>query len=562
MPDPITDIADPKIQGELDGLRLLVEETTGNVIAFVRYERVTEREAGIRYLKEQFSVPVVERVLSEERKNPLALLDNLPDERCCVQLYDLEAALPEVTGYLNVNREAYADVPHALVFWVGEHGLREVATNAPDFWAWRSGVFDVWSDEADLSQSMSQVALADDVQFTDRGDLERRADLYEGLIQEYGGADEEYVARLRLKLSAVFYWLRRFELAEEEVRRVKEYAEQGNKEEIAARAYNQIGKLATGRRDFDEANGWYRKAMEIWERLENEGGKATVQFNLGVVAHERQALEEAEKRYRKAMEIWEHLGEEHSQAATYHNLGMLAQERGDLEEAEEWYQRAMGIEKNLASELGTAETYHQLGVVAKEQRNFEEAEEWYRKSVEISGRLGEDRMAANTYHNLGVVAQERGEFEAAEQWYCESLELSEQLDDRRLVAETYHGLGVNARSRREFEEAKQWYQKSGQLRERLGDEGGAAWTYLKLGHLAREQENLREAGHWYLKTVLGFHSANEEEGLRIAVIDFVSVFDKAASNIQEDLRQQWIDAGLPENELDDLLDQARAAKSG
>jgi hypothetical protein len=135
MPDPTTDVVAPDARSELDGLRLLVEETDGSVIMFVRYRTVAEREAGVRYLKEQLSVPVEERVLSEERQNPLALLENLPDERRCVQFYDLEAALPEVTGYLNVNREAYAEVPYALVFWAGEHGLREVATNAPDFWA-------------------------------------------------------------------------------------------------------------------------------------------------------------------------------------------------------------------------------------------------------------------------------------------------------------------------------------------------------------------------------------------------------------------------------------------
>jgi len=207
-------------------LCLLVEETEGTVIAFVHYRRVTEREAGVRYLKEQLALPVEERLLSEERQNPLALLDNLPDERRCVQLYDLEAALPEVTGYLNVNREAYAEVPHALVFWVGEHGLREVATNAPDFWAWRSGVFDVRSNEPDLSQSLSQVALADDVQFTNRADLERRAELYEGLIEEHEGEDEEYVAQLRTKLFAILYRLRRLERAEEQAQKACEYAEQ------------------------------------------------------------------------------------------------------------------------------------------------------------------------------------------------------------------------------------------------------------------------------------------------------------------------------------------------
>jgi tetratricopeptide (TPR) repeat protein len=293
MPDSIADIAEPKVQGELDGLRLLVEETEGNVIAFVRYERVTEREAGIRYLKEHLSIPVVERVLSGQRQNPLALLDNLPEERCCVQLYDLEAALPEIAGYLNVNREAYADVPHALVFWVGEHGLREIAQNAPDFWAWRSGVFDVRSEGVDLTRSISQVALAGDVQFTNRGDLERRAQLYEGLIGEYEGEDEEYVARLRLKHSAVLYWLRRLERAHGEALRAKEYAEREGDEKTAGQAYHQLGIIAQERWDFEEAKTWHEKAVEIFERQGDQHEAAHTYGQMGILAAQQDDFVEA-----------------------------------------------------------------------------------------------------------------------------------------------------------------------------------------------------------------------------------------------------------------------------
>lgn len=295
------DYIDASVRGELDTLRLLVEETDGNVIAFVRYRRVTEREAGVRYLKEQLSLPVEERVLSEERQNPITLLDNLPDERRCVQFYDLEAALPEVTGYLNVNREAYAEVPHALVFWVGEHGLREVATNAPDFWAWRSGVFDVRSEGADLSQSVSQVALADDVQFTDRGDLERRAELYEGLIQEYEEEDEEYVIRLRLKLSSVSHMLRDLERAEQEAREAMTHAEREGKKEIAAHAYHNLGMVALERRDLEAAEEWYRKSVEIEERLGDEHGAATTYGELGQLAREREDFQEAGRWFLRAV---------------------------------------------------------------------------------------------------------------------------------------------------------------------------------------------------------------------------------------------------------------------
>jgi tetratricopeptide (TPR) repeat protein len=473
-----TDYIDSAVRGELDTLRLLVEETDGNVIAFVRYRRVTEREAGVRYLKEQLSLPVEERVLSEERQNPIALLDNLPDERRCLQFYDLEAALPEVTGYLNVNREAYADVPHALVFWVGEHGLREVATNAPDFWAWRSGVFDVRSERDDLSQSMSQVALADDVQFTDRGDLERRAELYEGLIEEYEGEDEKYTAQLRLKLSSISLMLRNLERAEEEARRAMVYGEQETEDEITAHARHNLGMVAQKWRDFEEAEDWYQKSAELSR----------------------------------------HLDDEHLAAAVYHQLSVIAWERRNLEESEKWLGKSAKIVERLSNKPGAATTYHSLGMVAQKRRDFEEAEDWYQKSAEIEERLGNEHGAATTYHQLGMVAQARRDFEEAEEWLQKSMEISERLDDEYLAATT-HG---------------------------------------QRGKLARERENFRDAGAWFLEAIQGFLSTDDSSSVQQALLDFTTTFHEAPPDVRDDLRQQWIDAGLPPAQLDEVIEQIRA----
>jgi tetratricopeptide (TPR) repeat protein len=516
------DYIDASVRGELDTLCLLVEETDGNVISFVRYRRVAEREAGVRYLKEQLSIPVVERVLSEERKNPLALLDSLPDERCCVQFYDLEAALPEVTGYLNMKREAYADVPHALVFWVGEHGLREVATNAPDFWAWRSGVFDVRSDEPGLLHSMSQVALADDVQFTNRDDLERRAELYEGLIREYEGEDEEYVARVRLNLSSISVMLRNLERAEETAREAMAYAERETDEKMLAYAYHNLGMVALTQRKLETAEEWYRKSVEIKERLNDERGVAV----------------------------------------TYHELGRVAQERRELENAELWYRKAAEISERLDDEHGAASTYHQLGVVAQEQREWDEAERWYQKAAEIAERLSDESLEARTHHSFGVLAQKRRELDEAERWLRKAAEIRKRLGNERGTAKAYHQLGVVAQERGELETAEQWYQKSAEIDESHGDEHGAAKTYGQRGLLDRERGNPRDAGTWFLRGIQGFLSTNDPRNAGLAAAEFARTVYEAPPDAQDDLRQQWIDAGFPSEQLDDLLDQVRAKKSG
>lgn len=257
------------------------------------------------------------------------------------------------------------------------------------------------SEGTDLSQSMSQVALEDDVQYTNRADLERRAELYEGLIEEYEGKDAEYVARLRLKLSSISRMLRNLERAEEAAREALAYGEREADDEIVALAC------------------------------------------------------------------------------------------------------------------------HKLGMVAQARRELEEAEDWYRRSLEIKERLGDEHLAATTYYELGRVAQERRNFEEAEDWYRRSLEIFERLSDGHLAAQTY-----------------------GQR-----------------GRLAHDRQNFREAGTWSLKAIQGYLETNDPQRAQNARRDFAETFREAPPNVQDDLRQLWIDAGLPEGELDDLLKQIRAEES-
>ena len=136
------ELADPEIARQADALSLLIRETDSGLLAFALYRSVREQKAAVHALKERLVLPVVEFILSAQQKDPVLLLQSIPaSPRVCVFFYDAEEALPEVAGYVNLQREAFAEVPHAVIFWVREYGLRELAIHAPDFWSWRSGVF-------------------------------------------------------------------------------------------------------------------------------------------------------------------------------------------------------------------------------------------------------------------------------------------------------------------------------------------------------------------------------------------------------------------------------------
>ena len=193
---------------EAEVLALLIRETDGSVLAFALYRSVTDREAAVLVLKKRLSLPVVEFTLSVQQQDPFKFIQTLPtDERACVFFYDVEAALPDLAGFLNLQRETFAETPHATVFWIREYGLRELATNAPDFWAWRSGVFDFRSEQIELYTPIIQTMLGEPLVFQGPGDLDRRISLYEGLIEEYSQQeepDEGFLVGLLLKLVKLY----------------------------------------------------------------------------------------------------------------------------------------------------------------------------------------------------------------------------------------------------------------------------------------------------------------------------------------------------------------------
>ena len=48
-------------------------------------------------------------------------------------------------------------MPHPLVIWLPDYAVTAVAALAPDFWAWRSGVFEFETGEAERSAAFEQM---------------------------------------------------------------------------------------------------------------------------------------------------------------------------------------------------------------------------------------------------------------------------------------------------------------------------------------------------------------------------------------------------------------------
>ena len=136
-------ILHPTQQQQLHKLVTLLTYSDQGAFAVALYDRVATRHAMLQAIHAQVERRVYEVTLTGSKRNPIDAIRNLqtqPGEVVC--LYDIERAFPDALGYLDLQREVLADLDISLVVWVNHYEYRELATNAPNFYAFRTSTFD------------------------------------------------------------------------------------------------------------------------------------------------------------------------------------------------------------------------------------------------------------------------------------------------------------------------------------------------------------------------------------------------------------------------------------
>ena len=140
-------------------------------LAFIKCNHPAQRETMRGLLLDHLSDLLVLEISLE---NPIvSLLDeirqhwNSDQPPLAVCIYGLEHSLRELgehspmLGRINHDRELIRQmIPAALLIWLPDFALDYVARGAPDFWAWRSGVYEFQTDSV-LWQTDSITAFSD-----------------------------------------------------------------------------------------------------------------------------------------------------------------------------------------------------------------------------------------------------------------------------------------------------------------------------------------------------------------------------------------------------------------
>lgn len=136
---------------ELQALARMLRRAQGSfALGFVRCNAVELRRLLVRTVEDMLlptGMTIHEVELTARTRDLPGVLAAQEGDGDPLFVYGLERAMPAIApewaqAQLNERRGLYQELGRPLIFWLPEDALRRVAKGAPDFWAWRSGVYE------------------------------------------------------------------------------------------------------------------------------------------------------------------------------------------------------------------------------------------------------------------------------------------------------------------------------------------------------------------------------------------------------------------------------------
>jgi tetratricopeptide (TPR) repeat protein len=251
-------------------------------------------------------------------------------------LTGLELSIPpgdagaRLLAELNLGRELFLrDAPYPLVFWLPDYAVTLVARHAPDFWAWRSGVFEFTLEDPHRREAYAHyVELDGDLatlgNLTGARKLQRQR-ILEGLLDDFRAlppqrATQEQLAEIQQEL-ADLYWL------------------QGKPQAAMA---------------------LYQESLASAETLGDVQGIAVLQRKIADVLRQMGKPQEAMKLYAESLATIQALGDVRAIAVTQSKMADVLRQMGKPQEAMKLY----------AESLATIQALGDVRAIAVTQANF------------------------------------------------------------------------------------------------------------------------------------------------------------------------------------------------
>ena len=315
---------------------------------------------------------------------------------------------------LNFVRDAYKKtVPHPILFILPDYAINRLAKFAPDFWAWRSGVFRFKTLEKTRDNAIAQTLESNiEIDRVEPQEKQERIEILQSLLMEYKPTCEQTndgnlrrYSNILLELGTAYISQHQPKTAREYLAEALQIADKLADVNFKRQVLNKIGDAFAEERKFETAINYYQQGVDIAKELKNRNCESYALFKLGNAYFDLRQFLKATEYYQQCLEIYQELGKRNSQAGTYHQLGYVAQKMREYAQARDFYQQALAIKIEFGDRFSQASTYHQLGRVAQNLREYAQARDFFQQALAIKIEFGDRYSQALTYHCLGTLAK-------------------------------------------------------------------------------------------------------------------------------------------------------------
>nr|NCR42694.1 tetratricopeptide repeat protein [Microcystis aeruginosa W13-11] len=440
-----------KNQQRLAELLTFIDFAEGLTIGFIEVNRNEEANWIVESLMNnsqcqniQFIVLNIDdsqvRFLLDEILNYLSKNPPLEDKKQVLIIKGLENSIgfkdyPPILQNLNFVRDAFTyDVPYPILFCLSNDTITRFARFAPDFWAWKSGIFKFESLPEEKNIDRQFVNFARVLERDGVSETQARIDLLTRLFAEYSAEKNISMMITTLQQLGVAYY-RRGELqkAEESLLEAWNLSNQiTSLEPTKVATLETLGYVYKKAKKYEEAETIYQQVLNVyseqkfsqkWAKIENSLGNVYLDKNQGSKADN---LERAISCFNSALEVYTRDSFPYEWAMTQNNLGTaysnrIRGERADnLELAIVAYNLSLEVYTRDAFPSEWASVQNNLGnaysqrIRGERADNLELAIAAYHLSLEVYTREAFPEDWARSQNNLGNAYLDRIRGEKAE----------------------------------------------------------------------------------------------------------------------------------------------------
>ncbi|MEH2368706.1 tetratricopeptide repeat protein [Nostoc sp.] len=403
----------------------------------IQFEILNFADPNLRFLRDEIIRDLKETNLEPDKKLVLIVIG-------LEKSIGLSGEYPPVLQDLNFVRDAFTNsVPHPILIFLPDHALTRLAKYAPDFWAWRKGVFYFQTVQSTQELAIEKTIESERILGSlDLPERQERIDLLERLLMEESTDVRTRITILQ-ELGAAYRSIAEAQKAEYFLlKALKLIEEDENLAEIKASVLHELGDTYHDLGEWDRAIALYNESLEINEYIGDVQGKAVTLYELAGIYANKGDVDKAIALYNQSLEITESIGDVQTKAATLHDLAGIYGDKGDVDKAIALYNQSLEITERIGNFQTKAAMLSNLGILYANKGEVDKAIALFNQSLEITERIGYVQGKAGTLHCLGYIYANKGELERAIVLFNQSLEIFEHIGDVQGKAGTLHQLEI------------------------------------------------------------------------------------------------------------------------